>query len=630
MSALRQDAGDARPRLARPVSIIVLCWNRWGLTRRCLDSLRAHTDLDRAEVLVVDNGSTDETPERLREIPWIRTIRNSRNLGFVRGNNVGIAAARPGSDVVLLNNDVWIEQDDWLERLHACAHSATDIGVVGCRLKMPDGRLLHAGTYILPDTVWGQQIGAGEAEVGQYRANRTVDGVVFACAYLRRETLDAVGGLSEEFESYFEDTDYCMRARDAGFRTVCCGEVTLVHEEHGSTSEQPSVFDALFRRSRKTFERKWEARLGHRYARTVSWQSILNFPTGYAMSSRELLRALDAAGVRASYSYVYGPGTPFPVPEPPDSGDYLLNVIAQRTIRGRPDVGVVYAQGDVFGRCRGRTRIGYTMLEVDGFPPEWVRHANAMDEVWVPSRFNRDGLLSSGVTRPVQVMPLGVDVDHFHPEIKAVANPSGDYVFLSSFEWGERKLPELLLSTFNRTFRARDPVLLLCKVMNRDPGVLVRSLVSKLGLSPSGGRIEFIHNRELPYHQLGVLYRSADCFVSSGRGEGWDMPLMEAMACGLPSIATDWGAHTEFVHDDISYPLRVRGTVPAVAKCPYYGGRSWADPDPDHLSHLLRHVFENREEAAGKGRAAAGEMQRRWTWPHAAQRIVERLQAIGP
>jgi hypothetical protein len=105
------------------------------------------------------------------------------------------------------------------------------------------------------------------------------------------------------------------------------------------------------------------------------------------------------------------------------------------------------------------------------------------------------------------------------------------------------------------------------------------------------------------------------------------MPLMEAMACGLPSIATDWGAHTEFVHDGISYPLRVKGTIPAVAKCPYYTGFSWADPDPDHLAHLLRHVFENREEAAAKGRAAAAEMRERWTWGHAARRIVERVDS---
>ncbi|MBK8596266.1 MAG: glycosyltransferase [Holophagales bacterium] len=630
MSSVAPKSAASAPRLARPVTIVILAWNRWPLTRRCLESLRTHTDLEGVEVLVVDNGSTDETPARLAEYPWLKTIRNGTNLGFVRGNNVGIAAARPGSDVVLLNNDLEIPQHGWLDRLAACAHSAPDVGVVGCRLVMPDGRFLHAGTYVLPDTVWGQQIGSNETNVGQFAGDRTVEGIVFACAYIKREALDAVGGLSEDFESYFEDTDYCLRAREAGFRTVCCGGVTLVHEEHGSTATDPAFFESLFHRSRGVFEKKWKPRLEARYTRSLSWQSILNFSTGYAMSSRELLRALDAEGVRASYSYIYGPGSPFPLQEPANSGDYLLNVVAGRHDRSVPDVGVVYGQGDVFQRGHGRQRIGYTMLEVDGFPAEWVRQANLMDEVWVPSHFNREGLLSCGVTRPVQVMPLGVDVDHFHPGIKSVPNPKGDFVFLSNFEWGERKQPELLLTTFNRVFRRSDPVVLLCKVINRDPGVRVRELVSQLNLSPYGGRIAFVYNHEFPYHQLGVLYRSADCYVTAGRGEGWDMPLMEAMACGLPSIATDWGAHTEFVHDGISYPLKVKGTVRAVAKCPYYTGFSWADPDPDHLAHLLRHVFENPDEAAAKGRAATEEMHAKWTWRHAARRIVERVETLRP
>ena len=107
------------------------------------------------------------------------------------------------------------------------------------------------------------------------------------------------------------------------------------------------------------------------------------------------------------------------------------------------------------------------------------------------------------------------------------------------------------------------------------------------------------------------------------------MPLMEAMACALPTIATDWGAHTEFVHPGISYPLRVKGTIPAEALCPYYEGYSWADPDPDHLEALLRHVYENREEAMEVGRQAATEMAARWTWDHAARKIVARLAEIG-
>src|SRR5437588_669301 len=81
-----------------------------------------------------------------------------------------------------------------------------------------------------------------ETDVDQYAAAREVEGIVFACAYIRREVLDAIGALSEEYVSYFEDTDYCLRAKDAGFRTLVCGAVTIVHHEHGSTSDTPEVF----------------------------------------------------------------------------------------------------------------------------------------------------------------------------------------------------------------------------------------------------------------------------------------------------------------------------------------------------------------------------------------------------
>jgi len=611
-----------------PATLIILAWNRWDLTERCLETLR-ETDLAGAEVMVVDNGSTDETPQRLAEVDWVRVLTLPKNLGFVRGNNAGIEAAAPGSDVVLLNNDIEFFQADWLQRLRECAHSAPDIGVAGSRLTLPDGRMLHAGTYILPDTAWGQQIGSLEKDVGQYPGVREVEGIVFACAYIKREVIDAIGGLALDFESYFEDTDYCLRARDAGWKTVVCGGVTLVHNEHGSTQKDPDAMSKLFHRSRETFRKKWTAALEKHYRHELLWQSIMNFPTGYAMSCREILRGLEHEGVRTVYRYVYGPKTVFPVAEPEQSGDYRLNVISSRPVPLRPPAGVVYGQGDVFERNQGRYKVGYTMLEVDGFPAEWVRQANRMDEVWVPSEFNRQGFLRSGLKRPVHVIPLGVDVNYFHPAIEAHPNPAGEFVFLSIFEWGERKDPWMLLKTFNEVFSAREPVRLVCKVMNRDPAVRLKEEIRRLHLKESGGRISWLFNVEFPHYQLGSLYRSADCFVSVSRGEGWNMPLMEAMACGLPSIATDWGAHTEFVHPGIAYPLRVRGTIPARAKCPYYEGFSWADPDPEHLRHQLRHVYENQAEARRRGEAAACEMAGRWTWREVARRIVDRLAAAG-
>lgn len=611
----------------RKATLIVLAWNHWELTRRCLETLR-ETDLPDAEILVVDNGSRDETPSELQRIRGIRVITLPENTGFVRGNNAGIAAASPDSDIVLLNNDLEFHQRDWLERLRHCARSADDIGVVGSRLTLPDGRLLHAGTYIMADHLWGQQIGAHEKDCGQFTRWRDVQGIVFAVAYLRREVLNAIGGLSTDFESYFEDTDYCLRAREAGFRTVLCGDSSVSHVLHGSSGSEQATLP-LFTRSQEAFRRKWETRLREQEKPEFLWQSVLTLPGGYAETSRAFVQAFVRQGARPYYRYAYGLGTPFPFAEPPQTRDTLLDVVRQRSVPRQPNVAVVYAQGDVFQRNPGVQRVGYTMLEVDGFPEEWIKKANDMDEVWTPTEFNRIGLLNSGLTAAVHVMPLGVDPDRFHPGIQGFPNPRGEYVFLANLEWGERKAPELLLRAFSETFSASEPVRLVIKISNTDPSIRLKETIRSLGLRSNGGRISYLLNRSFPYTQLGSLYRSADCFVSPSRGEGWGMPVLEAMACGLPTIATNWGGHTEFLGKDIAYPLRVRGTIPARAKCPYYRGFRWADPDEEHLRHLLRHVYENRETARERGMRAAREVHARWTWDHAAERILKRIQVLA-
>jgi glycosyltransferase involved in cell wall biosynthesis len=205
---------------------------------------------------------------------------------------------------------------------------------------------------------------------------------------------------------------------------------------------------------------------------------------------------------------------------------------------------------------------------------------------------------------------------------------TGVYTFLSIFEWGERKAPEILLRAFNDEFQSSEPVILLCKTMNVDPGVDVRGQVAALDLRTSGGRIHFTENCLIPTYQLGSLYRSADCFVLSTRGEGWGMPVIEAMACGLPVIATDWSAHCDFMNSSNAYPLPVERLVPARAKCPYYEGFNWAEPSYEHLRRLMRHVFENQNEARAMGVKASNDVRANWTWDCAARKIMDRIDQI--
>jgi glycosyltransferase involved in cell wall biosynthesis len=103
------------------------------------------------------------------------------------------------------------------------------------------------------------------------------------------------------------------------------------------------------------------------------------------------------------------------------------------------------------------------------------------------------------------------------------------------------------------------------------------------------------------------------------------MPVLEAMACGLPTIATAWSGPADFLHEAVGYPLEVRSLVKAEARCPYYEGFQWAEPDFEHLRFLLRQVYSAPDAAKEKGVAAAAEVAERHTWRHVAERVADRV-----
>lgn len=610
----------------KKTSIIILTWNGLDYTKKCMESLKKSAVSFGADVYVVDNGSMDDTVAYLKELDWIKLIQNEENLGFVRGNNVAINQINEG-DIILLNNDIIITQDDWIEKLQKTAYKDEKTGVVGCRLINERGEFLHAGTYIYPETYWGQQIGGGQRNIGQYQDDREVQGVVFACAYIKREVVDAIGGLNEHFFSYFEDTDYCLAAKKAGFKIVCCGSVTLIHYQNVSTDVNKVNFSDMFLTSQKEFKKLWSEELESKYDKMMAWHSIMNFPSGYAVSAKNFMLSLDSKGVDIRYKYVYGKGTPFPVEEPASGDNYIMNIIRQRKF-SKNCAQVVYGQGDVFYKNDGKYKIGFTMLETTGIPKEWARQCNLMDEVWVPSSFNVKTFRDSGVTVPIHVIPLGIDPNFYNPQIVSYKKHE-KFTFLSVFEWGERKAPEVLLKAYSKAFTKNDDVVLICKVINNDGSINIDEEIHKLNLPEDGPEIIFLYNTKFVDYDMATLYRSADCFVIATRGEGWGMPILEAMACGLPAIATNWSSQVDFFNEKNGYPVDVESLIDAKAKCPYYEGFQWANPSEEHLIYQMRYVYEHQEEAKAKGLAASDEVRKNWTWDNAADKIIQRLREIN-
>lgn len=387
-----------------------------------------------------------------------------------------------------------------------------------------------------------------------------------------------------------------------------------------------SNFDELIESmERKAYSHFNECK-GHEIS--LGWKSIINFPKGYAFSSKYYLKSLHALGVDVRYEYAYGPGTPFTPVEARINKDSIIQEILNKDFLTET-VQVLYGQGDIFYKNNGKYKVGFTMLETDGIPGEWVDQCNRMDEVWVPSKFNVETFRNSGVKVPIKVVPLGVDPKYYYPA-EYVGEQNRRYVFLSVFEWGKRKAPELLLKAFNRAFTGQDNVVLICKITNHNPMIDIRHEIDSLELKSGGGKIEIFENTDLTEFEMAELYRHADCFVLPTHGEGWGMPILEAMACGVPVIATGWSSQMDFFNEDIGYPINVKGLVEADNTNQYYMGFNWAMPDEEHFIHLMRHVHENRSEAKEKGKLASIQARNKWTWKNSADIIYNHIKNINP
>ena len=606
----------------RGASLLILAWNQWPLTRRCLDSLLA-TGLDEAEIIVVDNGSSDETPEAIAAyLDRIRYRRLPENLGFVRGMNAGIAIARAGNDIVLLNNDLEFSQHDWLGRLRDAAYAAPDHGIIGCRLlgPPPQSLVFHVGGFLDIDNLFGQQTESGhqEREVNQFPRVRRVEGIAFALAYLRRDCIDRIGALDEIFHSYYEDTDYCLRARDAGIATVVAGNVTLRHHQHGSTRDDGGFRARIAVASRQAFAARWHARLLARVRAVIAWHGHAGAPAGRAMLTRGLVGRLQARDLRI---HLLEAGTDATVHE-----DYRVTVAAHRPLPDGPSIAIAAMDGVPRLPAHDGPRVALLWSEWQRLPAAWVDACNAFDHVLVPDDEQEAILRASGVRSAIHVVPLGVDREYLHPSVPSPRHPNGSQVFLTIAECLRRDAPERVVEAFQAAFDSNDPVELIVHVV---PGDDAEAIVERIGslIAPQRGRVRVLHGWKFPSAERGQLHGAADAYVSARRGGGWDPYVREALACGLAVAAPAWGSQRALV-ERWGWPLTA--TPCADVDMP---GAEWREVDCGRLRDTLRELATRRDELTAAAHARAASFVEHDNLDVTADRLVsclDRLGVLGP
>jgi GT2 family glycosyltransferase len=245
------------------ISIIIPVYNNIKYTLECLLSVKKLTGSQQYEIIVVDDGSTDNTPDVLGKIQGLRYIRNEKNLGFLRTCNRGAKEAR-GRYLVFLNNDVQVSQG-WLEALLRTFKVIPDVGAVGPKVVYPNGRLQEAGARINQDCTT-QLIGVGDdPDRPRYNYIREVDYCSGVCLMIETEKFHAMGGFDENLApAYSEDVDLCFRLREAGFRIIYNPDAVIVHH----LSITSDNFDKSYKlkyvtRNQQKIAEKWQEEIDH-------------------------------------------------------------------------------------------------------------------------------------------------------------------------------------------------------------------------------------------------------------------------------------------------------------------------------------------------------------------------------
>lgn len=274
-------------------------------------------------------------------------------------------------------------------------------------------------------------------------------------------------------------------------------------------------------------------------------------------------------------------------------------------------------------------KIAYNVWESTRQPEEFFNKLLEFDEVWVPSEWQRQCTIEQGADpNKVKVVPEGVDVHTFYPETvdKLEEYNDGRFKFLLMGRWDYRKSTKEIIETFLKTFSPDEPVDLVVSIDNMwgeqmDGFKTTEERLANYGLTDP--RIKIIH---FPSREDYIKYlKTGHVFVSCARSEGWNLPLIEAMACGTPSIYSECSAQMEFAKGK-GLPVKVIGEKAANEN--NYGRYTMSDlpgnyyePDFEDLSRVMRDAYENYEEHRGNSIVESVELRENFSW--------ERIAKIG-
>jgi glycosyltransferase involved in cell wall biosynthesis/SAM-dependent methyltransferase/Tfp pilus assembly protein PilF len=273
--------------------------------------------------------------------------------------------------------------------------------------------------------------------------------------------------------------------------------------------------------------------------------------------------------------------------------------------------------------------------EFGALPKTWVEQSANVDEFWVPSPLVRHMYVESGVApEKVRVVPNGVDTKKFRPHVaplKLQTKKKFKFLFVGGTIF--RKGPDVLLEAFSQTFTANDDVALVIKDFGGDSfyqGQTAEKAIQEIQKNPNAPEIVYLCE-ELSSEQMPSLYAACDCLVLPYRGEGFGMPVLEAMSCGLPVIVTARGATDYFVTPECGWKIPSQGFYfgESVGDIPL-AKKGWLfEPDKIQLGAIMKYAAANPQECRRRGAAGRGIAERKFDWNDVAAEVANRFKKLG-
>jgi len=293
------------------------------------------------------------------------------------------------------------------------------------------------------------------------------------------------------------------------------------------------------------------------------------------------------------------------------------------------DINICFVAANIHQHFRGRN-IQWVVFESTRIPATIQPAIQGADQVWVPSAWGRDVLLAHGVAEHrVHVVPEGVDGARFHAHGRRPRTSARPFRFLTVGKYEQRKGIDLTIEAFAQVHANQPGLELVIKsnyfTNHQEKHAELQGKISDLGLD----NVTLLWG-EMTEAQLADLYRACDTFVLPTRAEGWGLPLIEAVAAGLPVITTRYSGHMEFlqhVADSVLPVAHVMTRIDCAEYCSYYPEVTndwgvWAEPDVDSLVTCMQQAHQQEQRLYDRAQRNSAIIRERFSWSQSAEQAL--------